>query len=193
MRLNRNIRLQIVDGAMKTLFDKGQSFIDTGAELAADCYQVALGEDVRKAAALLASAKGCEWVTCPRNMVSFSVAGQHMVFEYHLKHQKIRPIYVPRNYYNGERLGTVITLEKHAELVERVRAWQGAMQDHNKLVTTTYKSLETLVKSVGSTESLFKVWPEGAKFYTSPPLPDNPAKLPALQMQALNEALGLAA
>lgn len=193
MRLNRIIRDQIVSGAMAKLYDKRKAIVDAGAELAHACYEIALSESERKAAATLAAAKGVDWVTIPSNVVSFNVAGQHVAFVYWASHQKAKPIYVPISYYRGNRIGNAISIDKHAKLVDRVRAWQSDTQAHEALENSTRKSLTTLVKSVGSTERLFKAWPEGKEFYSSPPLPEAPARLPAIQMDALNKALGLSA
>lgn len=53
------------------------------------------------------------------------------------------------------------------------------------------RQLMVLLKSVYSTDSLAKVWPEGAKLYSSPPLPKAMAGLPAVQIAELNKMIGL--
>jgi Nucleotide modification associated domain 5 len=52
-------------------------------------------------------------------------------------------------------------------------------------------SLRVLLKGAASLEKLFKMWPEGKKFYSTPPLVVEISNLPEVQMVELNKMLGI--
>ncbi len=182
MRLNANIRSQIHRAAMKKLDEEQTAHDARTSALCAKLHALAWPSEIIKAANKLHSLS-VSWLRLNNRFV-FNVAGQYV-------DMTCSPALVsPANSYNGSVQGGRIT-DKDA--VEEVRKWQADDEDLKDRVSRARKTLDAILKSVGSTDSLFKIWPEGQKFYTAPPLVPGPGKyhVPAVQMQALNEMLGL--
>jgi hypothetical protein len=77
-------------------------------------------------------------------------------------------------------------------LIEQIWSWAEKKEEIRIEMKTARATLSALLKTVATTESLFKVWPEGKNFYSVPPLtpPDKP-QLPVVQVEALNTILGI--
>lgn len=185
MRLNKDVRLQITRGAMKKLDEEVAALAKEESLLCQRCYDTAVPKAVRDALGGVANLDDT-WVNKTYEF-QFNVAGQYV------RLKCSTPLMAPYRYTPyGCTFGKPVTMESHEKLVERVRKWQGDSLDLKRRCTQTKQTLETLLKTVGSTDSLFKVWPEGKKFYSVPPLQQPPTiQLPAVQMEALNKALGL--
>lgn len=184
MRLNAAVREEITKNATKTLQERKKALLLREHALCLECYRVALGPKLLELVTAL-EAENSNWLDHTVHL-AFNVAGQHIKLraETHLP--------TPHFYQNYNTLGKPITMDKHRPLVERVQAYTNDWAQFEKDKERAETTLKTVLKSVGSTESLFKVWPEGKKFYSSPPLtPIVKTGVPAVQMQALNEMLGL--
>lgn len=186
MRLNANVRAEIIRNATEKLRLRELALCKTSDRLGLACYKIAVDAAVRKAAALMPD----NWLEKTLT-ISFNVAGQSVV----LTCNPALP--VPARYrgsYGGQYLGKAITLTDHPELVREVREWQHDIEQFKQDKKVAEQTLHAMLKHVGSTDSLFKLWPEGKKFYSVPPLtPQVRTGVPAVQMQKLNEMLGLSA
>jgi hypothetical protein len=187
MLLNSALRSTIKYNALKTILDREIAMEKREHALALRCYNAALPVNVRNALAKVDElSPNVKWFNTNRQ-AGFNVAGQRMTFH---TGENTR---VPHNYWaHTNSIGKAITLEDNEKLVNEVRAWQDESEKLKAERKTAEKTLDVLLKSVRTTESLFKVWPEGKKFYSSPPLPaGQPSHLPAVQMDMLNKMLGL--
>lgn len=187
MRLNAAVRQEITRNASKALLNRAIKLAKWQEELAVKCHHAAVDVKLRKAIEAvheLGAPNG--WVK-QEHYVMYNVGGQNVRLRSHL------PQPVTYNYQAAwGALGKPIGFDKHEKLINEVREWQAADEQLTKDKSQAETTLKAMLKSVGSTETLFKVWPEGKKFYSSPPLtPQVKTGVPAVQMQALNEMLGL--
>jgi hypothetical protein len=187
MRLNKAVREEITRNALKALRDRRDAMDKRETALAVLCYNVAVPKDIRD------MLEACDRVTDKlwldrALIVSFNVAGQHV------RMRLAEAVVVPFRYQHYNGLGRAITMEKHEALVNKVRALQGDWETYKSDLALAERTMKSLLKTVGSTETLFKAWPEGKKFYATPPLtPQSKISVPAVQMQSLNTLLGLKA
>lgn len=195
MRLNSAIRDEITRGAFKVLYERREVLYQREHALCIKCYQAALPVAFRnKLDELQDAAKELNhnqnWLNLS-NMINFNVGGQY--------HKLALPpdstLAVPWQYFSGhDKLGKPIDRDKHSKLVDDVWALAADWETYKKDLKTAEVTMKQLLKGVGSTESLFKVWPEGKKFYSTPPLtPTVKVGLPAVQVEALNKMIGLTA
>lgn len=189
MRLNAAVRREITHNATKTLHDRRVAMGKREAELAVRCYDAAFTLAIRKAIKTVVAIDHPHMRWFKReHRLTFNVAGQTV----QLSAAEAHP--VPQGYYVSLTMGSPITIEQNKALVNDVRAWQADSEKLKSEISIAEKTLATLLKTVGSTETLFKAWPEGKKFYSTPPLtPASKISVPAVQMQALNTMLGLTA
>lgn len=187
MRLNAAVRREITHNATKALHDRKVAMGKREDALAVRCWVNAFTPKERIALQRVqeSSDKPRRWLKCEHRL-TFNVAGQTV----QLNAAEAHP--VPQGYYISFTMGNPITIEHNKTLVNDVRAWQADSEKLKSEISIAEKTLETLLKTVGSTETLFKAWPEGKKFYSTPPLtPASKISVPAVQMQALNTMLGL--
>lgn len=193
MRLNKAVRMEIMRNASKVLDDRLKALCQREYVLSNECYYVAVLPSVRSAIKDIENAapqarsgeRGSPWLDYSHH-VAFNVAGQH------IKLTCSPALAVPNRYSQYNTLGKPITMDKHRKLVEMVQTWTNDWAQYIKDKAAADNTLNALLKSVGSTETLFKVWPEGKKFYSSPPLtPIVKTGVPAVQMEALNKMIGL--
>jgi hypothetical protein len=188
MRLNAAVRSEITHNATKVLLEREKALEAREQLLAARCYVAAYPVQLRHAFQGVIALSKAEFFKTRRD-IRYNVAGQGVV----LVAKDF--LVVPHQYYvYNENVGVAITLKDNEKLVTDVRAWQADKEQFTKDKSLAQATLKTMLKSVGSTDSLFKIWPEGKKFYSSPPLtPQVKTGVPAVQMQALNSMLGLSA
>lgn len=195
MRLNSAIRAEITRGAFKLLFERRGALDKREHALCIKCYQAALPVAFRnKLDELQDAEKGInsnqKWLNFAHRL-NFNVGGQY----HKLSLPPGSELPVPRQYYSGQdKLGKAIDREKHSKLVDDVWALAADWEVYKQDLKIAEVTMKQLLKGVGSTESLFKVWPEGKKFYSTPPLtPTVKVGLPAVQVEALNKMIGLTA
>lgn len=187
MRLNTAVRAEITRNAVKTLYERRVAMEEREAALAVRCWTNAFTPKEHTALQMVqdSSDKPMRWLKFEHRL-TFNVAGQTV----RLRAKEAHP--VPQGYYTSCPLGNPITISQNKTLVNDVRAWQADSEELKSEISIAEKTLATLLKTVGSTETLFKAWPEGKKFYSAPPLtPASKISVPAVQMQALNTMLGL--
>lgn len=189
MRLNVRIRAEITANATKALRERRAVLDRREYDLCARCYDVAIPAAVRThIKAIMEFGGKVAWFELARS-IQFNVAG-----ETHALKADTNALAVPYRFGSGYNytLGNAITLDKHADLVDDVRTLAHDWAKYKADLDKAERTLKTLLKHSGSTESLFKVWPEGAKFYSTPPLtPTIKVGVPALLMQDVNKILGL--
>jgi hypothetical protein len=194
MRLNSAIRAEITRGAFKLLFARSEALAKQEHALCIKCYQAALPVSFRdKLDALQAEAtalnRNQRWLNFGLKL-NFNVGGQY----HSLSLPRDSEFPVPLHAGWNDRIGKPIDREKHSKLVDDVWALAADWETYKKDLKVAEVTMKQLLKGVASTESLFKVWPEGKKFYSTPPLtPTVKIGLPAVQVEALNKMIGLTA
>lgn len=189
MRLNKDLREDIVRNAMKVKFDKRRAVLDAReAALIDDLYEILIPKTQRDLVAALLI-HNPSWVA---SFTSFDVKcdGYTVVL------RRIAPHVWPSvrsGYTNHVYVAQHVYSEKHPTLAKAIMAHANELETFKEERKTAERTLEALLKSVRTTETLAKLWPEGAKLYSAPPLVAPPAKanLPVAQLRAMNELLGL--
>jgi hypothetical protein len=193
MRLNREMRREIRQFAMAKLQKQRQSFALVEQGLMVECYNAVVPAATRVLIADLDKhiVNGYAWVRYDE-IFQFNVAGQTVSLgQANITDATLR-IRLPAPYRIWHTPLGVITLDKHKKLVERVRDWQGKVEQENMDFETAVKTLDCLLKSVSTVEKLKQYWPEGKDFFSSPPCETRAASgVPALQIEALNKMLGI--
>jgi len=189
MRLNAAVRSEIIHNATKTMIERERALELREQALATRCYEIAMPAKLRQAFELVKELAGGKEYLSTRKEVRFNIAGQGIVLT-------AKDFLVVSHPYHSwhDNVGKAITLKDNEKLVTEVRQLLADKEQLKKDRAQAETTLKTILKSVGSTESLFKLWPEGKKFYSTPPLtPQVKTGVPAVQMQALNTMLGLSA
>ena len=190
MRLNANMRAQVVKKALDHTFKK--KLDDNNKEALAlgnACWMEVWG-DVQKHINKLPKPwfeqeplKMEHTVISEYGMrynITFNVGGQRVPFFCDKR--------LPSNHiYNNS---TVVIRDQ--ALVDRARKWQSDTENLKKAYATAKQTLEAMLKAQPTYERLEKDWPEGRPFYKSLPV-DYPYQhqVPAVQVSALNHLLGL--
>lgn len=185
MRLTQNLRKEIIRNAMAVRFDKLQK--------ALFAEEKALGLKVYdhfvtpKIAAAIKTLDDSGMVFFNNRQTVLTVDVNHYKHDLHFDGAAR---VMPHNWARGFSLsvrdaGAAGALAKEVEMFDRKR------KDFYEERKKAEVQLTALLKSVFSTETLAKVWPEGAKLYSSPPLPKVMAGLPAVQIAELNKMIGL--
>jgi hypothetical protein len=196
--LNHNVRLEIMRNAMKPFGVRLKVLEEREAALLRECYCMLVPETTRKALDALEQADKTFLVHCRK--FRLNVGGQ--TYEMTLEREQVNHQYptLPaagesRHYDRGHFVGMALDYTKaaHRPLVDKVRKWADDLETYKSERSRAEKTLEALLKSVRSTKSLFKVWPEGRKHYSVPPLdmPTVKTGVPALQVADMNKLLGL--
>lgn len=200
MQLNQAIRQEIIRNAtMKKFIDEQIKLEKHEQDLFVRAYNAVTPLSMRHMIEKFRAVEGrpnIEWFKMT-NQLKINVAGQTVLLQAKSfakdaegKFTKRIEVAVPYNYYNYDNYG-ILSLDKHEKLVNEIRQWQGDSETLKKDKTSAEATLKLLLKSVRTTEKLVTIWPEGKKFFASPPLVAPPIGVPAVQMQALNEMLGL--
>lgn len=181
MRLTKNIREEIVRNAIALRFDKLQKELN-GEEntLAAKVYDHFVTEDIADAITVLEKS-GLSFFS--RKAVIFKVNIDSYDLDLCLSGKsRVMPSGWCEFKLHTRNDGAL------AKEVLDFHHRRGQLKEDRKKAE---KQLMVLLKSVHSTESLAKVWPEGAKLYSTPPLKAPMAGLPAVQIAELNKLIGL--
>lgn len=200
MRLDANSRAQIVNGALTKHKARAANLYKRELELLRRCYEAVIPPEFSKKMDALQAAspiKSAKWFYTSTHL-RFNVGGQTVEFNaYHTQRGTLGYPERDRTEWRIPSFDTLnsygsITIDKHKQLVEDVRKWQGDTEDYANEYHHLYTTLNKLVKSISTTEKLFAVWPEGQQFYAAPPLTSRPANVSLVDMKNLNEKLGLA-
>jgi len=193
MRLNTEMRLEIMRFAIAKLDKQRQSFAKVEQQLLVECYNAVVPQATRDKIEELEKfpVVGHKWFEYA-TALTFNVAGQTV----RLGQANIIPpaekIEFASPYHCWHQTIGTLTLAKHKALVERVRDWQGKTEKEKAAYGTARKTLQQLLKSVSTVEKLKQYWPEGKDFFSSPPCQTRAAsEVPAVQIEALNKMLGI--
>lgn len=189
MRLNQAIREEIKRGAFKALDDRRKVIELREQALCIRCYEAAIdGVLLKHIRAVAAGDPKQRWLR-DGSRFRFNVGGRCYALS---TYTQLLP--QPSNYYGyADEIGKPIEMSKHRKLIDEVWAWgedDAQYKEDRKVAETT---MDAMLKGVHSTDALFKIWPEGKKFYSTPPLSPSPPKVyvPAVQVEALNKMIGL--
>jgi hypothetical protein len=185
MLLTQEIRKEIIKHAMKPMKEREAALLKREYVLAKKCYAASFDPKLIRAAKALIKLN--DWWVNTTSIIRFNVAGQTIDLRF------AEPVPITVRYSNwGGVVGKAITYETNQKLVDEVRSLVSDKQQYNVDYEKALATLEAVLKSVRTTESLFKIWPEGKKHYSVPPLvPRVKSGVPVAQMQSLNEMLGL--
>jgi hypothetical protein len=193
MRLNNTVRSQIVHEAMKNTFDPKLRAMEKREDvLARAAYNTCVPPAVR---ALMDQIEALEpkrvWFS-RRYDFRYNVGGQGHVLRT-LPAKEFKGLWAPFQYHHYSDTLGVLTLDKNKKLVEDILSMINDSENLKTEYKTAIETLELLCKGVGSTDTLFKVWPEGKAFYSTPPLVPFSTKVtvPAVAVDSLNKMLGL--
>lgn len=188
MRLTQEIRKQIIYEAGRKTFDtRMKALFAEEHKLAERAYNVAIPAHIRTAIEVIQNYDGIKAAYWFKQVIvtKYNVGGYTIA----LSHGKSVP--APYNHY--ESLFTFPITGRHEKIAQDIRDWSNRWETYKKERDMAERTLRVLMKQTTTTEGLFKLWPEGHKFYSAPPLtPVMKISVPAVQMDALNKALGLA-
>lgn len=186
MRLTHNIRVEIIRNAMALRFDKLEKALRVEERiLGAKVYDFFVPPPL---AAAIKTVEDSKLAFFHNKSTTFHASVDSTNVDLSLEGMaRVLPL--------GWHPFTMHTRDEGAKgkLAKEVWAFYNKRREWEDERTKAKQQLMVLLKSVYSTESLAKVWPEGAKLYSSPPLPKVVAGLPAVQMADLNKQLGLVA
>lgn len=186
--LNHNIRVEIERNAMKPFYDRRNALEEREHALCHRVYNKLVSADLRS---LLATVERHDnRFLYKATQFRFNVGGQTIDM------WTGKDPMISCNHTMGGRgwlPGSLdYTKDAHRPLIDDVRKLQGDWETYKAERATAERTLRALLKGVRSTKSLFSVWPEGRKHYSVPPLvPVVRCGVPAVQVAALNEMLGL--
>lgn len=188
MRLTKEIKSQIEYQAfLKSFRPREEALCLRDHKLADEAYNAILPAHVRTAIDVLERFEGVKAGWFRRVTVTKYNVGGYTVA---LAHEK--SVVVPHNLY--ETLGTFALEGKHGKLAQKLRDLANDWETFRREKKQAAYTLQVLMKQTTTTEGLFKLWPEGKKFYATPPLtPTMRISVPAVQMESLNKVLGLTA
>lgn len=177
MKLNHNVRVEILRNAMAHSFDKRQKALyKEENEVADKVYDSIVTPEMAKALKVLTDS-GLHWFA-NQTILSFS---DHLSKSMTMSKARPVPPWGRLPAPKGDAL----------KLLKEFAAKREKFEEERKQVE---KDLLVLLKSVHTTEALLKVWPEGHKFFSQPPLTDkSKIALPAKRVEELNKLLGLVA
>lgn len=189
MILNAASRNHILQKALQHAFAKRERDRDNEYDrIAKMIYDALFSKKVQEAIALLPK---CWYITGHSHRLN--VAGQQREWKFNGtgEHGGPRTMDLRCPDDSWTTLG-VLTHDKHAALIERIAEYDKTSTALSTEIKKTTATLDALLKSVRTLESLGQVWPEGKKLYhdVNVAVPTPPG-LPMVALIDLNKSLGL--
>ena len=185
--LNADIRNEIIRNAMKAQFDpKWVTMDECERALSHRAYVAAVPLKIREhAAAIMASPSRGVWFKDPNpgNLVSvIGLMGRH----YRMWAHEDIPVPVTGSW------GPTVNIadERHRKLQDLIQDHMDAKQALKDAKEKACTALTSTLGRIRTFEKLCEQWPEGKKFYQSPPLA-KPIALPVIRFSEINQLLGL--
>lgn len=178
LRLTKSDRASVVNLAVKSAFEKRQAAIaKEEAALAIDAYKFLFPEKVRK----IAQSMPDGWLR-EDDCLKFVFRGMQTTLRIP------KSVRVPvKQSYSYTPLGTI----NDEDLSARFLKLEGNKEDAKREREELSCNLRALLDRMGTLRQLAEGWPEGSKFYAHL-TPREAAQVPAIQISAINSALGLA-
>ena len=178
MKLSQSIRDKIIKAAVKGACEKEAERLrkqehKLGMKLYAKLYPAAEREAAAQLPAGWVHLDGC---------LRIAVGGMDMTFTVD---EKV-PVKTDNNGY-CRRLGIVVDEKLQQEALDLHSAKEAIKQRGKEL----HANLRAVLESVNTYKQLSEIWPEGKKFYEQFKPMSGGRQVPTVQMQAINEMLGL--
>lgn len=198
-RLNSDIRHEIVKNAIKAQFDpRFDALLVDEYALAVTVYETVLPQDLREALAVIGKyhVKGPQFVQISTGAKPSVYPHTHMLDYVAVHTAQGFNILLPAPKDMVKIYSGALTLndknDKGRKLSEAVSAISERRTKLKQARVDAEKALEQSLRRVTTLEKLCEQWPEGKKFYQSPPLA-KPIALPVIRFAEVNAMLGLGA
>lgn len=198
-KLNADIRAEIAKNALKAQFDpRFDALLADEYALCRLVYETVLPKELRDALdVLVASHKtGPQFVQVSGGNPPSKYPNTYMVDNMHIQTAAGYNINLPApkdmvKIYSGA-LRLTDKNDKGRKLSEAVAAMSERREKLKQARSDAATALEQSLKRVSTFEKLIEAWPEGKKFYQSPPLA-KPLPVPAVRFSEVNAMLGIGA